>query len=154
MASSTNYNADEITALIEPVLTEKGYELVEIQFRNEPHGWVLRIIIYKEGGIGVDDCSSVSREVGHILEVEDIIQQKYHLEVSSPGLDRPLTTMRDFLRNKGKKVKVTTVEDDATQTVKGVIIDASDENVHLQTDNGQIAVDLCLVKKAKLIIEF
>lgn len=154
MSSSTNYIADEVTALIEPVLADKGYELVEVQFRNESHGWVLRILIYKEGGIVIDDCAGVSREVGHILEVEDTIQQKFHLEVSSPGLDRPLTTSRDFLRNKGEKAKVTYVEDDATQTVKGVIVDASDEKVFLQADDRQLAVDICLVEKAKLIIEF
>ena len=118
-SAETNYIVDKITAVIGPVVVEKGYELVEIQFRNEQHGWVLRIIIYKEEGIGVDDCAAVSREVGHILEVEDVIQQKFHLEVSSPGLDRPLTTSRDFLRNIGKKVKIKYVFPKVRQTFWG-----------------------------------
>lgn len=154
MSSSSDYIVDEVTPLIEPVLADKGYELVEVQFRNESHGWVLRIIIYKESGVGVDDCATVSREVGHILEVEDLIKQKFHLEVSSPGLDRPLTTERDFLRHKGKKVKVTYAEQGATRTVRAIVNDCCDEKVSLQADDEQVVVDLSMVKKAKLIIEF
>ena len=154
MSASTNVITDELEALIEPVVTQKGYEFVEVQFRNEQHGWVLRIIIYKEEGVCVDDCAAVSREVAHILEVEDVIQQKFHLEVSSPGLDRPLTTSRDFLRNIGKKVKIKYGEDDDVKTVKGIVADVADEKVHLQLDGTRLEVDLDVIKKAKLIIEF
>ena len=101
MSSSKDHIVAEVERLIEPVLAEKLLELVEVQFRQEPIGWVLRVIIYKQGGTSVDDCATVSRELSHLLDVEDLIPQKYHLEVSSPGLDRPLKTEKDFLRNKG-----------------------------------------------------
>lgn len=93
---------ERVTEIIQPVLDDLGLELVELQLRSEgKKGLVLRIIIFKEGGVSLDDCAQVSREVGFLLEVEDPIGRSYVLEVSSPGLDRPLKTERDFERNKG-----------------------------------------------------
>ncbi|MCW5213715.1 ribosome maturation factor RimP, partial [Desulfobulbus sp. TB] len=83
-----------------------GLDLVDVQFRRES-GWVLRLFIDRlEGGVNVDDCAAVSRQVGTLLEVEDIIQHAYTLEVSSPGAERPLKRLRDFIRFSGKKIRV------------------------------------------------
>nr|MBF0222641.1 ribosome maturation factor RimP [Desulfobulbaceae bacterium] len=145
----------KIQEIIEPVLASLGYELVEVQLRTEQIGLVLRVIIYKDGGISVDDCSAVSREVGPLLEVEDIISRAYHLEVSSPGLDRPLKTERDFTRNTGKKIKLTFIDPEQSHaTVIGVVKSCENERLEIEGDNGMHVINLVDVTKAKLVIEF
>lgn len=101
---------DAVTARIEafaaPMLERMGMELVEVQFRRESQGWVVRLFIDREGGVTVDDCAAASRALDDWLEAEDFIDCAYNLEVSSPGLERPLKTDRDFLRAVGKRVRV------------------------------------------------
>ncbi|MFC1837851.1 ribosome maturation factor RimP, partial [Thermodesulfobacteriota bacterium] len=72
-----------------PVLEELGLELVEVQYRREQSGWVLRLIIDRQDGVNLADCAAVSREVSQLLDIDDFIDQAYNLEVSSPGLNRP-----------------------------------------------------------------
>ncbi|MBI3752755.1 MAG: ribosome maturation factor RimP [Deltaproteobacteria bacterium] len=98
----------EVKGLAEPILAQKGMELVDIEYRLEHGRWVLRFFIDKPEGITVDDCGDVSTELGAILEVKDIIPHSYNLEVSSPGLDRALTREKDFINYKGRKVKIKT----------------------------------------------
>ncbi len=141
-----------VTALIEPVLNDLGYELVEVQFRREAHGQVLRVTIFRSEGIGVDDCARVSREVSHLIDVEDLIDQAFHLEVSSPGLDRSLKTARDFARCRDSRVRVILAEGD--EEIVGVIGDIREEQVVLETPEGVRIIPLSLVKKAKLVIDF
>jgi len=140
--------------LIEPLVADMGYELVEVALRHERIGLVLRVVIHREGGVGIDDCARVSREVGRLLEVEDPVPGAYHLEVSSPGLDRPLTTERDFARNLGMKARVTHAEADGTATVDGVISGVGAGNITLDTAAGPREIPLAAVRKAKLVIEF
>ncbi|MBU0481491.1 MAG: ribosome maturation factor RimP [Proteobacteria bacterium] len=142
----------QIAELAEPVLIDMGYELVEVQFRREAHGHVLRLIICHENGIGVDDCARVSREVSILLDVEDLLKQAYTLEVSSPGLDRPLTTGRDFTRNLGKKVKLL-MHDDSDELV-GTIRKVQGETVVIESNGREQEVALTAIRKARLVIEF
>jgi ribosome maturation factor RimP len=100
----------KVEALAIPVLEEIGLELVEVQFRREQSGWVLRLVIDKQEGVSLDDCAAVSREIGQLLDIEDFIDQAYNLEVSSPGLNRPLKSMADFQRFIGRKAKIKTIE--------------------------------------------
>lgn len=97
---------DKVSAYAEELLPSLGLELVEVQFRREQHGWVLRIFIDAEEGVNLDDCSRVSRELGDFLDVEDIIDHAYNLEVSSPGLERKLARTEDFTRFTGSKAKI------------------------------------------------
>ena len=144
-----------LTQLVAPVVDDLGCELVELQFRREAAGWVLRLVIDHKNGIGIDDCARISREVAHLLEVEDPIEQAYSLEVSSPGLDRPLKKERDFVRCKGKKAKVVVREpiDGQNQWI-GLIEDATQESVTLRVDHGIIEIPFIRMKKARLVIEF
>ena len=80
--------------LSEPILAGEGFELVEIQFRRESRGWILRLFVDREGGMSLDDCVRLSHEIGRGLDVEDLIEMPYTLEVSSPGLTRSLKTSR------------------------------------------------------------
>ncbi len=144
-----------LTQLVAPVVEDFGCELVELQFRREVPGWVLRLVIDNENGIGIDDCARISREVAHLLEVEDPIEQSYSLEVSSPGLDRPLKREKDFLRCKGKKAKVVVREPiDGQNQCLGLIEDVTHESVTLRTDHGIIKIPFTRMKKARLVVEF
>ncbi len=144
--------AEQVSELIEPVVADLGYELVEVQFRREQHGQVLRVIIFHAAGIRVDDCSLVSREVSRILDVEDRIDQAYHLEVSSPGLDRPLVTARDFVRYLGRPVLVSITE--TSEEVAGTIEEVGEEAVSLGVKGGRLEIPLAQIKKARLAVEF
>lgn len=144
----------ELSALVEPVVEDHGCELVELQFRRETRGWVLRLIVDKDGGISLDDCAGISREVGHLLEVEDPIEQSYTLEVSSPGLDRPLKREKDFIRCLGKKAKVTTREPlEGEQVFVGLIEGVAAGNIQLSTGKGEVAIPFERILKARLVVE-
>ena len=100
-----------IREIMNPLILEKGLELVDIEYRREPRGKILRIYIDREGGVTIGDCTTISRELGTLLDVYDVVPGPYNLEVSSPGLDRPLKKPRDFERFKGKKVRIKTKSD-------------------------------------------
>ncbi len=145
----------QITTLAQPVVEDLGYELFEVQFRREGAGWVLRLFIDKEGGVTVDDCALVSREVGQLLEVEDCIEHTYHLEVSSPGLNRPLRSLDDFRRFAGRLAKVTLKEPVAGQQVwVGTIAGVEDDEVSLAGKAGEVRFPYEKVAKARLDFEF
>ncbi|MCK4403973.1 MAG: ribosome maturation factor RimP [candidate division Zixibacteria bacterium] len=91
---------------IEPLAEEDGLEIVDLKFFEGGPTSVLRIYVDKAGGVTVDQCANLSRKIGDFLEIEDLIPSRYTLEVSSPGLDKPLTTGADFKRRIGEKVKV------------------------------------------------
>lgn len=101
---------DRVNALLQPILVEMGLELTDLEYVREGRDSTLRVFIDKEGGVTLDDCAALSRELGAVLEVEDVIQAAYRLEVSSPGLDRPLKTQKDYERFVGSLVKIKTYE--------------------------------------------
>lgn len=146
---------EAVQRLAEPILADLGLELVEVQYRREQTGFVLRLIIYKESGVSLDDCSSVSRQLGHLLEVEDLIEHAYHLEVSSPGLTRPLKNEKDFNRCLGKEVKVT-VKDPVkgVLTFTGTIERAGNGEVILNSEGNDVRIAVKDIAKAKQVIRF
>lgn len=97
-----------VDELLRPVVEGMGYELVEIRVLNEQGRWVLRLMADREGGITLDECARLSREVAPHLDVADVIPYRYNLEVSSPGIRRPLIRREDFLRFTGERVMVRT----------------------------------------------
>lgn len=100
---------DKARALCEPLVASEGLELLDLEFLREPSGWVLRLFIDKPGGtVGVDECALASRAVDKALDVEDFIPHEYALEVSSPGLNRPLKKIEHFQQAVGQKVKLKT----------------------------------------------
>src|SRR5262245_757681 len=97
-----------VRSLAEDAIARAGYELVDVEYRREPGGWTLRLLIDKDGGVTLGDCERVSREFGIILEVEDPIPNRFNLEVSSPGLNRPLKKENDFVAATGRLIRVVT----------------------------------------------
>ena len=106
MSDSVGFDVKQVSRFVEPILYEMGFELVDIEFLSEYGRSVLRIYVDKEGGITLDECARVSREVGDLIDVKNIIKHEYVLEVSSPGLNRPLKKEQDFLRAIDKKIKI------------------------------------------------
>lgn len=150
-----NSVADSTIAKIEafamPLITDLDLELVEVQYRREAHGWVLRIFIDSEKGVKLDDCSAVSRQVGAHLDVEDIIEEAYTLEVSSPGVERPLVKNEDYERFKGRKARVKLIDPLNEQRVFiGTLKGLDGEAVVLQLDDETIRLDLKNIKRARL----
>lgn len=122
----------KVAGIIEPVINALGIELFSIKLSTERRMLLLRVFIDKEGGVTIDDCELVSREIGSILEVEDPIERAYNLEVSSPGIDRPLKRPEDYKRVSGKTARVITHEPIDKQTFfVGDIIDAGDMEIIL-----------------------
>ncbi len=142
----------KIAELVEPVLIDMGYELVEVQYRREANGQILRLIIFKESGIGIDDCAKVSREISLILDVEELISEAYTLEVSSPGLDRPLENEKDFARYPGKKVRLVFV--DGSEALTGTIEKVEEGKITIGSDSGTQEIHLDDILKARLEIGF
>ena len=105
MAGSAN-TEKRIEELIQPTVTEMGYELVDVEFVKEGPNWYLRIFIDKEGGVTIDDCEAVSKTLEKIFDEKDPIEQAYFLEISSPGIDRPLKKKEDFIKYNGEMVDV------------------------------------------------
>ncbi len=142
-----------------PLLDSLGIELVELEYRKEGQGMMLRLYIDKPGGITLDDCADVSRELSEILDVEDVIHAHYNLEVSSPGLNRPLKKESDYLRYAGRLVKIRTFEtvaDDAgnkRKTFLGELLGLEGGVVSIKLTEGQSAA-IPLEKIAKANLEF
>jgi ribosome maturation factor RimP len=154
----------QIETLVVPILDDLGFELVDLQIQNEGRQVALRIFIDKSGGITLDDCVTVSREVSAILEVEDPIRSAYRLEVSSPGLDRPLKKPADFERFAGRKIKLKTrqlLDPDqrghTRKTFAGTLLglEADQVRIELGDKRGGLAVfALADIEKANLEEEF
>ncbi|HLB25749.1 MAG TPA: ribosome maturation factor RimP [Nitrospirota bacterium] len=139
-----------------PVIVDMGYELVDVQFVMEGGRWHLRFFIDKPGGVGISDCEAVSREIDTLIEVEDFITGPYALEVSSPGLDRPLFKPADYARFTGRLAKVRTKEKIDNQKVfSGRIDSPGDAGFDIVTSNGKIYhIEYGQVETARLEVEF
>lgn len=143
--------ADKLKALLAPLVTALGYEFVGLEFL-QGGGRVLRVYIDDpEAGVGLEDCETVSREVSALLDVEDPISGDYTLEVSSPGLDRPLFEAADYSRFDGEAVRVTTLAPVAGQRkFRGRLAGVTTEHVRLAVDDREVEIELNNIAKARL----
>lgn len=121
--------------LTDGVIADLGYDLVDVEYKKEGSDWYLRLFIDKRGGITIEDCEAVSRAIDPLLDDELDIPGHYMLEVSSPGLDRPLKTTKDLLRYLGKEVEVSLYQAiDGQRTITGYIQSADDEMLVLTAE--------------------
>jgi ribosome maturation factor RimP len=150
-----NKIADVVKNITERILTSEGMELVDMEFRQEGRKWVLRLFIDREGGVTLDDCVNISRQVSVALDVEDCIDRRYLLEVSSPGINRPLTRDQDFIKYAGKKVRIKTDEPiEACRNFSGILAGYADGVVSLTTDEKKtVRIERKNIIKAKLDID-
>jgi ribosome maturation factor RimP len=146
---------DRVRAIADSILISEGMDLVEVEFRREAGGWVLRLTLDKSGGVTLDDCTRMSREIGRSLDVEDFIENPYHLEVSSPGLDRSLKNERDFIRFSERRIKVKTMEPIGKQkSFKGKLLKCVEGRIEMETDEGIVEIPLPNIARANLEVEF
>lgn len=145
---------DKLRDFLQGLLPTMELELFDVQFRREGHGWVLRVFIDSETGVTLEHCSKVSRELGRYLDVEDFIDHAYHLEVSSPGLERPLRSVEDFRRYCGRKARVKVHEAlDGEKVFEGMIEKIEDELIYLRLDDGRsIQFSFEKINKARLAV--
>ena len=149
--------ADKIKALIDPVIIDMGYELVGIEYIASGKHSILRVYIDSDNGIGLDDCETVSRQISAIFDVEDPITDQYNLEVSSPGVERPLFHIGHYQRFLGHDVKLRLVRPiDGQRKFNGAIgsVSETDNSVELVTELGPVTLDIELIEKANLVAHF
>ena len=132
-----------------------GFELIEVEHIPNPKHGILRLYIDKEDGVTIDDCSDVSEQISTLLDVEEPIRGHFNLEISSPGLDRPLTRVKDFQRFAGSLVKLKTLKPmDGQRNFKGRILEANDDVLVIETDTEEISLPMNAIEKARLVPEF
>ena len=143
-----------VIELIEPGLLAKGLELVDVEFKKEGKNWVLRVFIDKEGGVTLEDCQKISSLVGDLIEVEEVIEPAYTMEVSSPGLNRVLKKEKDFIRFSGKKIGVQCHAPlNGRKKFTGILKDFKNQSIHLEVDGQLQIIPINLVAKVNLVIE-
>jgi ribosome maturation factor RimP len=146
---------DRVSAIADPILSNEGMGLVELEYRRESKGWVLRLYIDKEGGVTLDDCTRISQEVGRSLDVENFISTPYTLEVSSPGLARPLKKEKDFMKYRNHMIKVKTIDPiENRRQFKGKLLGITENRIEIAMDGGVFQILLSNVAKANLEIDW
>lgn len=147
---------ERLTELFEPVVESLGCELWGIEYMAQGrHRALLRIYIDKEEGVGVEDCERVSRQVSSVLDVEDPIQSEYTLEVSSPGMDRPLFKLKQFEANVGERVAVRLrLPFEGRRKFTGLLKGIENEEVVLEVDNEEYILPYELIDKANIVPQF
>lgn len=150
---------DQVETLAEevltPILEENKFELVDVEYVKEASNWYLRVFIDKEGGITIDDCELVSRAFDSEFEEKDPIKEPYILEVSSPGLDRPLKKEKDFKRSLGKSVEVKLYKAiDKQKEFTGILSSYDDKEIIIEFENGETMsitrTDIAIIRLAIL----
>lgn len=145
----------EIYPLAEEVAEELGYEIVDIEFQNGSKHDLLSIFIYKKEGIDLNDCTEMSRNLEKKLDDLDILKNPYYLEISSPGLDRPLKTKDDYRRNVGKEVDLKLYAPiDGKKEFSFVLDKYDDEFVYCNIDGEELKIPIKSISSMKQTIKF
>lgn len=147
--------AETVVELIQPVFEGVGLELIDVTFTKEGSDWYLRIFIDKPGGVGIEDCQSISREIDKILDDKDPIPQSYVLEVSSPGIERPLKKPADYDRFSGSLANIITyVPLGGKKNFRGRLVGLRGNDVVLTVNGSEITIPFEQVAGAHLEVEF
>lgn len=145
----------KIKGICEEVCDELGYELVDVEYVKEKSDYYLRIFIHKQGGVSLDDCQLMSESLSSVLDEKDIIDNPYYLEVSSPGLDRPLKTDRDLERNIGKEIEVSLYKAINNQkTFEGQLLSYDKDTIVIESLDGKKQIDRKDISIIRLTIKF
>jgi ribosome maturation factor RimP len=144
--------SDKLEMLLAPLVEDLGYEFVGIEYQSNPKNRLIRLYIDEpEKGIGIEDCERVSREVSALLDVEDPVNGQYTLEVSSPGIERPLFTGAQFARFVGEVARVMMAAPiEGRRKFKGLIVSADDDEVVLEVDGERHTLPVAEVHRAHL----
>ncbi len=145
----------QVALWVEEIIADGPIELVDVEYVKEAHGWVLRVFLDKPGGIDVEDCRSVSEVLSDVLDREDPIPGPYSLEVSSPGLERPLKKESDYVRFAGRLANIRTYQAiNGQKNFQGTLMGIEDGKVLIEIDGEASAIPLDMISKARLAVEF
>lgn len=148
-------SVQKLNELLQPLVEDLGYEFVGLEYNSNPKHSVLRIYIDHENGIDIEDCENVSRETAALLDVKDPIRSQYNLEISSPGLDRPLFTAAHYRQFTGNLVKVTVfAPQDGRRKFSGPILGADETSVRIEQDGSEVTLELSNIVKARLVPDY
>jgi ribosome maturation factor RimP len=146
----TSPSHQQIEEFVRRVVEAEGLDLVDLEFKSGKPRGLLRITIDKPGGVTLGDCETVSTQVGTLLDVHDTVRDAYVLEVSSPGLDRPLRTDRDYERARDRYVKlILTTEDGRSEEAVGYLKDCNDQDLFLEQDGTIRVIGRSWIKRAR-----
>jgi len=152
---TTLSHLSELTRLLQPLVEDLGYEFVGLEHSANPKNAFVRLFIDADDGVDIDDCERVSREVAALLDVEDPIAGNYNLEVSSPGLDRPLFTPEHFERFAGEEAAVTLfAPEDGRRRFKGRILGFAEGRVRMEQDGTEVSFAFENIAKARLVPDY
>jgi len=155
MQKKTKAIVNQVIEVVEPLLQDLGFELVDVENAVDQGRWILRLYMDREGGVTLDDCARVSSELGDLLDVKDLIEHEYILEVSSPGLNRPLRKEKDFSKVIGQRIKVKmSTFREGRQNYTGCLLAFSEGMLHLEVDGKEMLLPWSEMEKAHLIYEF
>jgi len=149
--------ADKVLSIINPIVIDMGYELLGIEYVGSGKYSVLRLYIDCEEGVGVNDCETVSRQVSSLMDVEDPINGQYNLEVSSPGIERPLFVIAHYQRFLGHDIRLRTYRPiEGKRNFTGSIgsVEETANTIELVTELGSVTLDIELIEKANLVAHF
>jgi ribosome maturation factor RimP len=142
----------EIERLVEPLLGAEGFDLIEIKLSRYKRNYRLQIFVDSDHGVTIGECAHLSRLVGTAMDTSDVIQNRYILEISSPGLDRPLHSDRDFKRKIGENMAVDVIDGDRNRTVKGILTGVEGDMLRLNGEDGEMSIRLSDVQQGRIII--
>ncbi len=140
----------QLQTLVEPILAERGMELVELTCRLQGRQQLVRLLVDKVGGVTIQQCARVNQRIGQALESANLIEASYTIEVSSPGLDRPLASRRDFERAIGEEVVVDlSVGDGRSKELRGMVLAVQHEAIVVKTSSGNVTAPFAEIRTAK-----
>ena len=145
----------KIDAIIEPAVIASGYDYVGSETVGDSGGQILRVYVDSSEGVTIDACAEMSRQISAVLDVEDLFKRPYRLEVSSPGLDRPLFKLQHFIEVEGKCIQCRLHQPlNGRRNFKGVLTAVNSEMLHMLVDGNAVEIDYKDVDKANLVFEF
>ncbi|MBP7056112.1 MAG: ribosome maturation factor RimP [Candidatus Omnitrophica bacterium] len=146
---------ERVQELLTPYLSEHGIELVEITYKRMQEGMTLRLLVDTPAGVRMDECEALNNFLSETLDRENVIEEHYLIEVSSPGLDRPMKTDRDFERNLGKDIEVTTYEAiDGRKTHEGRFVGMNKEEIVMERGGVSVVIPRNKIALARQKLEF
>ena len=145
----------QLILLLEPLIEDCGFELIDIDFLSDRGRWVLKIYVDRVcGGVTLGECANISREISRYLDVKDPIAHEYVLEISSPGFNRPLRKVKDFEQALGMKVKVkTSIDIDNKKSHAGILFDVKEDMIFLKIGLNERRIPMYYVDKARIVPE-
>lgn len=145
---------NKIEQIIESILEKYEYFLVDFVIRGDSRNWILEIFVDNVKGVSTNDCAKISYDISSFIDENGIIESNYRLDVSSPGLSRPLKFIQQFPKHLNRKFNITYTESEETKKVKGKLVDVADNFLIIEKGKETIKIDFNTVKKAKVEISF